>query len=126
MRRVFYFYFLLSTITAFSLPEIQEVVSGTVDVTQVDHTMMVLKVSDKTILNHKAFNIDVHERVQFVQPSSSSYVLNRVIGKNSSSILGSLSSNGKLFLVNPQGIYFGPSSSINVGSLVASTLDISN
>jgi large exoprotein involved in heme utilization and adhesion len=52
--------------------------------------------------------------------------LNRVIGANPSSILGNLSANGKVFLVNPNGILFGNGAQVNVGGLVASTLNISD
>ncbi|MDR6680713.1 beta strand repeat-containing protein, partial [Pseudomonas oryzihabitans] len=43
-----------------------------------------------------------------------------------SRILGNLDANGRVFLVNPNGILFGQGASVNVGGLVASTLDISN
>jgi hypothetical protein len=40
--------------------------------------------------------------------------------------LGQLASNGRVFLINPNGIVFGAGSQINVAGLVASTRDISN
>jgi hypothetical protein len=49
-----------------------------------------------------------------------------VLGADPSSILGSLSANGKVFLVNPNGILFGKGASVNVGGLVASTLNITD
>jgi len=39
---------------------------------------------------------------------------------------GTLSTNGKVFLINPNGVLFAPGSSVNVGGLVASTLNISD
>ena len=77
-------------------------------------------------INWQSFNIGKREAVQFVQPNSSSVALNRVLGADPSSILGSLSANGKVFLVNPNGILFGKGAQVNVGGLFASTLNITD
>ncbi len=77
-------------------------------------------------INWQSFNIAQGESVRFVQPNSNSVALNRVLGSNPSSILGSLSANGKVFLVNPNGILFGKGASVNVGGLVASTRNITD
>jgi filamentous hemagglutinin family protein len=82
--------------------------------------------TQNAIINWQSFNIASGQSVQFVQPNSSSVALNRVLGSDPSSILGSLRANGKVFLVNPNGILFGQNASVNVGGLLASTLDISN
>src|SRR6202012_5128870 len=66
------------------------------------------------------------EAVRFVQPNSNAVALNRVTGSDPSSILGSLTANGKVFLVNPNGVLFGANAQVNVGGLVASTLNIAN
>ena len=60
----------------------------------------------------------------FQQPSSVSQVLNRVVGRDPSHILGQLGSNGKVWLLNPQGVLFGRDARIDVAGLVASTLNI--
>ncbi len=64
--------------------------------------------------------------MQFRQPDSSAITLNRVVGNLPSELLGSLTANGRVFLVNPRGVYFGPSSRVDVGGLVASVADIAN
>jgi filamentous hemagglutinin family protein len=82
--------------------------------------------TQNAVINWQSFNIAAGQSVQFVQPNSNSVALNRVLGADPSNILGSLSANGKVFLVNPNGILFGRGASVNVGGLLASTLDISN
>ncbi|MDH5822455.1 filamentous hemagglutinin N-terminal domain-containing protein [Luteimonas sp. RD2P54] len=77
-------------------------------------------------INWQSFNIAAGETVQFVQPGTSSVALNRVLGADPSVILGTLKSNGKVFLLNPNGILFGKGSSVSVGGLVASTMGISD
>jgi len=82
--------------------------------------------SPNAILNWGAFSIGRGETVAVQQPGASSVLLNRVTGGQPSEILGSLTANGRVFLVNPGGILFAPGASVSVGGLVASTLDISN
>lgn len=88
--------------------------------------MTITQTTPNVAINWQSFGIKAGESVQFVQPGSSSVALNRVVGANPSSILGSLSSNGQVFLVNPNGILFGQGASVNVGGLVASTLGITD
>jgi filamentous hemagglutinin family protein len=82
--------------------------------------------SHNAIINWGSFSIGVNELTRFIQPSALSAVLNRVVGSDPSAILGSLQSNGRVFLINPNGIMFGSGAQINVAGLVASTLNISN
>lgn len=77
-------------------------------------------------INWQSFNVGATEAVRFVQPNSNSVTLNRVLGADPSSILGTLSANGKVFLVNPNGILFGQGASVNVSGLVASTLNLTD
>src|SRR5262249_14803510 len=52
--------------------------------------------------------------------------LNRVVGNETSVIAGALNANGRIFIVNSAGVLFTRGAQVNVGGLVASTLDISN
>src|SRR5206468_12709830 len=73
------------------------------------------------------FNIGARESVRFNQPGSSSVVLNRVTGGlGPSEILGTLTANGRVFLINRDGILFGPSSVVNTAGFLATTHDIRN
>lgn len=100
--------------------------SGNAVISGSSNSMTINQSTSNTVINWQSFNIGQNETVQFVQPNSSSIALNRVAGSDPSSILGSLSSNGKVFLVNPNGILFGKDAQVNVGGLVASTLNISD
>jgi filamentous hemagglutinin family protein len=101
------------------------VVNGSANFTQSGNLLQVTN-SPSAIINWGSFSIGAGEITRFIQQSASSAVLNRIVGQNPSSILGALQSNGRVFLINPNGITFGAGSQINVGGLVASTLNLSN
>ena len=50
--------------------------------------------------------------------------MNRIYDPNGSQILGHLSANGQVYLINPNGVLFGRGATVDVGGLVASTLDL--
>ena len=87
---------------------------------------MTVSNSPNAVLDWQSFSIGAGHGVRFEQQSASSQVLNRIVGHDASRIFGSLSSNGKVWLVNPNGVLFGPEARVNVGALFASTLDVSN
>ena len=82
--------------------------------------------TDKTIIDWKSFSIEAGETTRFVQQNASDAVLNRVAGNIPSNILGTLESNGAVYLINPQGILIGSEGKINVAQFAASTLDLDN
>jgi filamentous hemagglutinin family protein len=77
------------------------------------------------IINWQKFSIQAGETTHFAQTSASSSVLNRVLN-DPTAIYGTLSSNGRVWLVNPAGIMVGPGGKVDVAAFVASTLNISN
>lgn len=113
--------------TGFANPQGGQVVSGSVQITAPSAAEMVIKQgSDKAIINWQQFSVGAGEHTRFEQPSASSVSLNRVIGNDPSAILGRLSANGKVMLVNPNGIMFGKDAKVDVNGLLATTHDISN
>jgi filamentous hemagglutinin family protein len=101
--------------------------SGNVNITNVGpNTLHIEQMTQQAIIDWQRFGIGQGESVRFLQPNELSVILNRVVGQDPSQILGNLSANGNVFLINPNGILFGPNSVVNVGGLVASTLNISN
>jgi filamentous hemagglutinin family protein len=112
---------------AFALPVDGVVTNGAAAITSGGTGVLVVnQTSNAATINWQSFSIGASESVRFVQPSSSSVALNRVLGSDPSHILGNLSANGQVFLVNPNGILFGQGASVNVGGLVASTLDMAD
>ncbi len=88
--------------------------------------MVIDQQSHKLITNWNEFSVRADERVSFHQPGQDAVALNRVIGRNGSDIQGRIDANGKVFLVNPNGVVFGKSAQVSVGGLVASTLDLAD
>lgn len=104
-----------------------QVVAGNVTIRQESATKVgITQTTDKGIIDWQKFSIGAKEHVQFYQPSASSVTLNRVVGQDPSQILGRLSANGQIFLINPNGIFFGKNAQIDVAGLVASTHNIRN
>ena len=102
-----------------------QVVSGQATFTTQGKTLSVTN-SDRAIINWQDFSIANGELTRFIQPAATSAVLNRVIGNNPSAIYGALQSNGRVYLVNQNGIFMGPTATIDVNGLVASTLNITD
>ena len=106
-------------------PKDGKVVNGSAQFNTQGNTLTITN-TPNAIINWKSFSIDANETTRFVQQNSSSSVLNRIKGQDPSVILGSLQSNGKVLLINPNGIIFGQGSRVDVNGLIASTLNISN
>jgi filamentous hemagglutinin family protein len=87
----------------------------------------------KSILSWQSFNIGQHTTLNFDQSGGTQangtndwVVLNRVNNPNTapSQILGSIKAQGSVYVLDRNGIMFGSGSQINVGSLVASSLNL--
>ena len=87
---------------------------------------VITQTSQKAIINWQDFSIASGQAVQFAQPNAASITLNRVTGTAASAIQGSLTANGQVWLINPNGVLFGHGANINVGGILATTADISN
>jgi filamentous hemagglutinin family protein len=118
----------LSAAPAAGGPEGGAVVGGAATIQgQGGPAVIVNQATNSAIINWNTFNIGVKESIRFNQPGSSSVVLNRVTGGlGPSEILGTLTANGRVFLINRDGILFGPSAVVNTASFLATTHDIRN
>lgn len=115
----------LSGPMAWALPSGANVQSGDVRMMTVRNTMVIKQDSGSAIINWSGFDISGNETVRFIQPGPGSAVLNR-IGGGQTTIAGRLLANGQVYLINPNGILFTSSARIDVGSLVASGLNMTD
>jgi filamentous hemagglutinin family protein len=119
--------FISTQLCAAGLPQGGVVSSGTGNIAQPNaNTLNVTQSSNKMAVDWQSFSVGQGKTVNFIQPGSSAVVLNRVIGNDVSSIQGAIKANGQVFLINPNGVIFSPTAQVNVGSLIASTRNITN
>ena len=107
------------------LPSGMQVINGQASLST-QGTQLTVRNSANSILNWQSFSIGRDASVYFDQASSSSKVLNRVLGNDPSQILGRLASNGQVWLLNPNGVLFGRDARVDVASLVTSTLRLND
>uniref|UniRef100_UPI000AD1FBBD two-partner secretion domain-containing protein n=1 Tax=Aquincola tertiaricarbonis TaxID=391953 RepID=UPI000AD1FBBD len=108
-----------------ALPTGAQVTAGQVQVgTPQGGQLVIRQTTGKAGIDWQGFSIGAGERVQVQQPGASSILFNRVVGAEPSVILGQLQANGRVFLSNPRGILFGAGSQVDVGGLVATTLNL--
>src|SRR5580698_6809939 len=109
------------------LPQNGTVSVGTATIgTPVGNQLTINQTTQQAAINWQSFSVGANATVRFNQPNATSSTLNRVTGDTPSSIAGRISAPGTVLLVNPNGIIFMPGSVINVGSLAASTLSLSD
>ena len=112
---------MVSSATQAQAPQGATVAAGSVAVTQQGATTVVSQTSARGIIDWRSFSIGPNNVVRFDQPGASSVTLNRVTGAEISRLDGSLTSNGQVWLSNPNGLIIGPGGQVNVGGLLATT-----
>jgi filamentous hemagglutinin len=107
-----------------------QVLAGRFDPYRVNgNTATITQKDPAGILRWERFDIGADATVTIDQPSSTSVLLNRVdsgFDLNKTTIEGMLEAKGHVYIYNPNGIIFGKTATVNVNTLVATTLDISN
>ena len=107
-----------------ALPAGGQITAGSGNIAVSGTRMTVNQASQQMIANWNSFNIGSSAAVQFNQPNAASSALNRITDQNPTQIMGSLSANGRVFLVNPAGVIFGKTARVDVGGITASTLNM--
>ena len=112
---------------AWALPNEGQVAGGSAAISRpTAQTLHIAQTTEKAIVDWKNFNIAADELVKFVQPNAGSIALNRVVGGDPSVIMGRLLANGRVFLINPNGILFGSSAVVNTAGLLATTFNVTD
>lgn len=93
---------------------------------QRDGSTTIIRTGKKTILDHESFDVARHETVQFIQPNAKSRVLNRISGAAPTDIQGTILANGRVYIVNPAGVYFGDGAVVNAAQVFAGAATISD
>lgn len=111
---------------AFANPTGAQIANGQVSFNNPDPSTLNITNSNGAIINWQQFSIQQNETTRFIQNAANSAILNRVTSQNPSSILGQLLSNGRVFVINPNGIVFGKDSVVDTAGLIVSTLDMTD
>ncbi|MDY4147483.1 MAG: filamentous hemagglutinin N-terminal domain-containing protein, partial [Acidaminococcus fermentans] len=112
--------------TGYAMPAGGQIQSGQGAIAQNGKNMTVTQQSGKMAVDWTQFNIAKDEAVKFAQPGRDAVALNRITGGQKSVIDGALSANGNVLLVNPNGVVFSKTATVDVGSLVASTAQLND
>src|SRR5262245_47976963 len=80
--------------------------------------------SNRVSIDWRSFDVGSSESVRFNQPGASSVAVNRILDQKPSEIFGRIDANGRIVLFNSNGIMFGAGSQVNVGSLLATSLNV--
>ena len=109
-----------------TLPSGGQVAAGQAVIAGAGNAVTITQTSDRAVINWQDFSIGQGNRVDVLQPGQGSALLNRVTGSATSTIAGQLSANGRVYLVNPNGILITGTGTINAAGFVASTLDLND
>lgn len=103
------------------LPQGGQFVAGSGTMYRDATSLGIVQGTDRAVIDWKSFSIGAGNSVSFQNARAT---LNRVIGEDPSLILGSLTSSGDLYVINPHGMVVGSSGVIaTAGRFLASTLD---
>jgi len=100
--------------------------AGAGSIATAGNTTTISQSSQRLAIDWTSLSTRANEALIFNQPNALAIALNRITGSSPSELLGSLTANGQVFILNPNGVLFGAGSQVNVGGLVASTLSMSN
>lgn len=107
-------------------PQGGAVVAGGAAIAGAGPALTITQTSQRAIVDWRSFSIGAGETTRFVQPSTDAAILNRVTGADPSAIYGQLTGNGRVYLINPNGVLVGPNGRIETGGFVASTLNVAD
>ena len=114
-------FFISNTIAT---PVLHGVVKGGAHVEQSSQQTIIRQNTASTTISWSSFNVPENHSVEFVQPHSNAIAINSITSNKLSSVLGSISANGRIVFLNPNGFYFGVNSSVSANTFIASATSI--
>jgi filamentous hemagglutinin family protein len=110
-----------------SLPTGGNVTGGSATIATSGNTLTVNQSSNRAIIDWRNFDIGANAQANFVQPGTSSIAVNRVNGSTDPSrIDGGLHANGQVWVLNPNGVFFGKTARVDAAGVVATTANIND
>lgn len=113
-------------VSSYALPTGGTVTSGTATISNTVGQTTINQTSNKAIINWTGFDTLSAEKVQFNQPSQNAIALNKINSNTSTNFQGQLTANGRVWVINTNGMLFGSTAKVNVGGLLATTSTISD
>jgi filamentous hemagglutinin family protein len=98
--------------------------NGSAGIATVGTTTTINQTSQRVAIDWTRLSTAANEALVFNQPNAAAIALNRITGSSPSTLLGSLTANGQVYILNPNGVLFGAGAQVNVGGLVASTMSM--
>ena len=117
---------LLGSLNANANPTGANIQVGEFNITELGDQMTIEQLTQMGIINWDSFSIGESQHLNIEQLGIDSALLNRVTGADPSELLGQLSANGRVYVVNPNGVLVGKDASINAAEFIASTLDVAD
>ncbi|WP_421993971.1 beta strand repeat-containing protein [Roseococcus sp.] len=108
------------------MPTGGQVMAGQATISRSGTRTQITQGSDRAVVDWQGFDVGRNASVNFTQPNAASWTLNRVNTPDPSMIAGRITANGGVAIVNPSGVVFSQGSQVNVGSLIATTSNITN
>ena len=69
--------------------------------------VLITQTSERALIDWQRFSIGADETTRFVQPDAQALAANRVVGADPSEIFGTLEADGRVVLINRNGVLFG-------------------
>ncbi|PCJ95620.1 MAG: hypothetical protein COA45_12190, partial [Zetaproteobacteria bacterium] len=106
-------------------PEGGSVAVGAATIVNTASELQIHQTTDKVLIEWSSFDIDVSETTRFIQPGIDAVALNRIVNSTQLSLInGNLIANGRVVIINPNGVLIGPNGNIDTASFLATTADI--
>ena len=86
--------------------------------------VLVTQTSERALIDWERFSIGTGETTRFLQPGANALAANRVVGGDPSEILGTLEANGRVVLINRNGVLFGRGARVDTAGLLATVHDL--